>query len=159
MLIIDEVKFMLYNDLTTRKHAENKRNLYMRHSDRTIHFVRNLVNLHAFYDKLSESYILPVNNLPEFTQCEFASLLMNEDDAYASESTGADNPSYETKMLPRLIHFLRFSEDRDEEIEFIKEWREGVTSYFKNTMQELLNEYCVEKIHDRRENQWERAIA
>jgi|HubBroStandDraft_4_1064222.scaffolds.fasta_scaffold01218_9 hypothetical protein len=135
---------MIYNSLRIRTNAEIKRILQMRHSNETINFVRNLVAYHATLDRLSQCYTLDVNHLPDFTKSEFAALLMLDDEMYASEATGADNQSFEHKMLPALINLLKRSTDRDEEIHFVSEWKEGVTNYFKKTMQMLIDLYCGE---------------
>jgi FPC/CPF motif-containing protein YcgG len=81
-----------------------------------------------------------VESLPDFVRHEFAALLMSQEDAYASEATGPDNPQWETKMLPALIRYLKNSTDRDEAIEFNAIWRDCVTQYALQEMQTLLEE-------------------
>ena len=111
-------------------------------------FVRDLVSHYASYDKMSGGYSVHINDIPEFDLQELAALLISKDDSCASEATSFDNPAYEKTMLPALMRYLKNSTDRDEEIEFNKAWRDGVTSYFYKTIQELLNEECNNKLHD-----------
>ena len=88
----------------------------------------------------NEDYQLNVNDLPDFVQEEFAALIMVHDTDRAYESTGADNANFEKQMLPTLIKLLQDSTDRDEQIEFINSWKEGVTAYHKRYMQELIDD-------------------
>jgi hypothetical protein len=106
-----------------------------------IRFVEDVISDYAKYDGDSDSYHVDIDDLPDFTRYEFAVKMMSLDDMLASEATGPDNPDYEKKMLPALTRYLMNSTDRDEEIEFCNAWREGVSAYFNNTFQELLDEY------------------
>lgn len=101
-------------------------------------FAYNCVITHATFD--GEQYTLSVNDLPDFIQTEFASLIMSSDDDRAHESISSDNELCNKKMLPALIQFLKNSTEQDEIIEFINTWKEGVTSYHKNYMQELIDD-------------------
>lgn len=111
-------------------------------------FVRSLVSHHASYDRLGGYYSLNIKDVPDFDLHELASLIMSSDDAYASEATGPDNPAYDKTMLPALQRYLRNSTDRDEEIEFTKAWRDGVTSYFHEQIQTLIDAECSDYLHD-----------
>jgi hypothetical protein len=110
---------------------------------------RDLVAHYAKFDNTIRQYTIHYDDLNDFDQQQLAGLIMGSDDSYASESTGPDNPAYDKKMLPALLRFLKNTTDRDEEIEFVKEWRDGVTSYFRNCMEELLDDACLEYNGDR----------
>lgn len=107
-------------------------------------FAKECVDLYAKYDKCDDFYSLFVNELPEFTQHEFAALIMSIEESYASEATGPDNRHWHTIMQPALIRYLKNSTNRDEEIEFTHLWRSCVTDYMRDRMQELLDDYLTE---------------
>lgn len=93
------------------------------------------------YSKFNgDHYELTVQNLPEPIQHEFASLIISNDESYASEATGPDNPSWESKMLPTLLHYLKNSTDQDQEVEFKNTWRDCVTDYVRSRMQDLIDD-------------------
>ncbi len=98
----------------------------------------------SHYAKFNGSYSLNTNDLPEFVQNEFAAIIMCDDNAWASEATGPDNKHWETKMLPALTRYLKNSTDKNEAIEFNTIWRDCVTDYLNNKMQELLNDSISE---------------
>jgi hypothetical protein len=97
---------------------------------------------------------LSVSDLPDIVRHEFASLIMSVEPAYATESTGCDNPLWESKMFPSLIRYLQNSSSIDESIEFKNTWTECVTNYMHSYMQELidneLDDYNAEKLPARR---------
>jgi hypothetical protein len=107
-------------------------------------FANECVSHYAGYDKRNHAYKLNVYDLPEFIQNEFASVIMSDDNAWAAEATGPDNRHWESKMLPALTRYLRNSTDKDEAIEFNRIWRECVTDYLHNKMQELVNDSLPE---------------
>lgn len=111
-------------------------------------FVRSLVLHNATYDKIGKCYSLNVKDVNDFDLDELAALIMISDSAYASEANGPDNPSYEKIMLPALLRYMRNSTERDEEIEFTKTWREGVTNYFLDHMQTLISDECSNYLHE-----------
>lgn len=111
----------------------------MIYSKETIRFAEELVHHYAKWDKYLSCYSLDISDLPDFVQDEFAALIMAEDDSLASEATGPDNKHWENKMLPSLLRYLKKSTDQDEAIEFKNTWRECVTSYFFERMQELID--------------------
>lgn len=102
-------------------------------------FARECVSHYAKYDKMDGFYSLNVQDLPDFVQNEFAAVIMSDDNTWANEATGPDNKHWETKMLPALTRHLKNSTDTDEAIEFNKIWRDCVTDYMNNKMQELVN--------------------
>lgn len=102
-------------------------------------FAKECVSHYAKYDKLEGFYSLNTDDLPDFVQNEFAAIIMCDDNAWAAEATGPDNKHWETKMLPALTRYLKNSTDKDEAIEFNSIWRECVTDYLNNKMQELLD--------------------
>jgi len=107
-------------------------------------FSKECIDHYAKYDKLSDFYSLDVHDLPDFVQHKFAALIMADDEAYASEATGPDNKHWETRMLPALTRYLKNSTDKDEAIEFNRVWRECVTDYMNNKMQELVDDSIPE---------------
>lgn len=124
-----------------------KRNLTMQ--DNSISsYTKDLVFHYSKYSRLDGCYTLSVSDLPDFEIHKFAALLMTDDESYASESTGADNDDYKKNLLPSLIRYMKDTTDRDEEIEFVKAWRDGVANYFSKKMQELIDEKCNDKLHD-----------
>jgi len=128
---------MFYNEINGMTPIQPvKRNLTM-HETLTS-FTKSIVSHYAKYDHLDNCYVLELSDLPDFDLHKFAALIMREDDARANESTGCDNNQFYKTMLPALITFLNNSTDRDEAIEFMDSWREGVTAYHKGYMKELI---------------------
>lgn len=107
-------------------------------------FANECVSHYATFNKLDGFYSLNTHDLPDFVQNEFAAIIMTDDNAWAIEATGPDNKHWETKMLPALTRYLKNSTDKDEAIEFQTIWRECVTDYMNNKMQELLNDSISE---------------
>lgn len=124
-----------------------KRNLTMQENS-IASFTKDLVFHYAKYSRLDASYTLSVSDLPDFEIHKFAAMLMADDESYASEATGADNDDYKKNLLPSLIRYMKDTTDRDEEIEFVKVWRDGVANYFSNKMQELIDAKCNDRLHD-----------
>jgi len=110
-------------------------------------FADNLV-FHYAKQRSSGFYKLDINEISDFELNDFAHIIMSSDEGLASEATGPDNPAYQKAMLPALITYLKDTTDKDNEILFNKIWREGVTSYFYNIMQELIDEHCNDRIHN-----------
>lgn len=112
-------------------------------------FAEDAVSNYATFDKCLKQYTIEVDDLSDFTQHEFAALIMIQEDGYATEANGPDNIAYEKTMLPALLRFLKNTTDRDEEIEFVNAWRDGVTSYLKPSMEKLLEDAVYEYNADR----------
>lgn len=117
----------------------------MNYSKEVSNFAEHLAFHYAKHD--GDVYTLFVSDIAEFDLHEFAAIIMASDDGYANEATGCDNPWYEKAMLPALLRYLKNSTDKDEQIEFNKAWREGVTKYFETTMQELIDDACNNRLH------------
>jgi hypothetical protein len=119
----------------------------MNYSKETLKFISSLVREYAKFEKLDNAYDINLNSIPESELEEFSSLLMQHDNVLASEATGLDNPNYEKSMLPALTNFLK-NPNKDNEIEYMQTWREGIADYFKNTFYSLienaLREYNTE---------------
>lgn len=111
-------------------------------------FANHLVFHYSKFDSLSQCYVVSIHDIADFDLHEFASIFMQSDEGYASEATGPDNPAYEKTMLPALLSYMKNTTDQDKEIEFNNAWRDGVTSYFKKSMQELLDEQCNDRSYD-----------
>ncbi len=103
-------------------------------------FARDCVSHYAKFDQFCDGYNLSLTDLPSFVRHEFAAVIMNDDNAWASEATGPDNKHWQTKMLPALTRYLKNSTDKDEAIEFNNIWRECVTDYMNIKMQELIDD-------------------
>lgn len=108
----------------------------------SIKTLRNFASyLVGMYAKMKHGqYDLFLKDIPDIERHEFAALIMLEDLSKASEATSADNMHWENKMLPALLNYLKNSTDPDEAIEFRNTWKECVTSYFDDEMQEYIND-------------------
>jgi hypothetical protein len=111
-------------------------------------FTKDIVFHYAKYSRTDGCYLLNVSDLPDFEIHKFAALLMADDESYASESTGSDNDQFKKTLLPSLIRYMKDTTDRDEQIEFVQSWRDGVASYFSPKMQELIDEECSARFLD-----------
>lgn len=120
----------------------------MKYSQQTIKFAQHLVYHYANFDKLSNNFVININDLPDTDLHEMVTLLMLDNKDMATEATGPDNPSYDKTMLPALLDFMRDTSDKDNEIEFTKVWRDGIANYFMTTIVELLDEQCIYRLHD-----------
>jgi len=120
----------------------------MNYSKNVKRLAREITRHYARFNTIDDQYIIDIADIPDFDLHEIAALMMSEDKSLASEATGLDNPAYETKMLPALTKMLGNSTNSDEKIEFVNEWREGVTSYFTNMIDELLQDSVMEMNHD-----------
>lgn len=103
-------------------------------------YAHNLVCDYSVFDDNSNQYDLMLQELPDFVLHKFASHILECEPEYAHEANGADNPAFIPFMLPALIKYIANITDKDLEIEFISAWREGITSYMQNRMQELLSD-------------------
>lgn len=99
-------------------------------------FASQCVAQYATYDKIDDCYHLNVLFLPEFIRHKFAELIMEKYPSYAAEATGPDNKLWGTVMLPTLLKFLKNYQDSD----FQETWRNCLTSYFLDFMQEEIDE-------------------
>ena len=105
-----------------------------------LNFTQECIKNYATYNRFDNYFNLKVSDLPDFVRHEFAAMIMQEDESCAAESTAPDNKHWETKMLPALIRYLKNSTDKDEAIEFNNIWRECVSDYVADTMQECIDE-------------------
>ncbi len=117
----------------------------MNYSNDAIKFANDLVCEYAKWNSKHNSYLLILNDIPDFELNKFAVKLMSED--LVLEAISPDNPSYNKDMLPTLLKYLNNSTDRDEEIEFVRTWRESITSYFYPHMQKLIDDVCNTRLH------------
>lgn len=111
----------------------------MNYSKQTLTFANDLVFHYAKFDIFSQGYIINLSDIPYFDLHSFSVLLIQDDKSRAAEATGPDNPAYEKIMLPALVGFMKDTTNKDNETEFNKAWSDGITSYFSNSMQEILN--------------------
>ncbi len=117
----------------------------MNYSKQTTSYAKELVSNYATFDKYSQTYSIDIDDMPDFDVHALCTLIMNDDESLASEANSVDNPAYEKTMYPALIQYMKDTTNRDNEIEFTKAWRDGVASYFTKTIQELLDELCIDR--------------
>lgn len=101
-------------------------------------FAKDCVSLYAIHNQLN------VLDLPDTVKNRFTSIIMEEDSARASESTGPDNPDWNNKMLPALTKYLKNPSNKDETVEFNNIWKECTTKYMQPYMQELIDKALYE---------------
>ena len=112
----------------------------MNYSCQAKKFISELICNYAEFNKIDGLYSVDVSKLPESELEEFSALLMQHDKAWAAEATGLDNPAYEDSMLPALNAYLS-NPNKDNEIEYLNKWREGICVYFKRAFVEnIFNE-------------------
>lgn len=112
-------------------------------------FAKECVNVYGKYDESDDFYSLDAHDLPDFVQDEFASFIMADDESYAAEATGPDNTDWDLIMLPTLMRYLKNSTNREETIEFSKTWRNCITRYCINKIQELIDQELIEYNFDK----------
>lgn len=103
-------------------------------------FINDCVEHYAKFDESIRQYKLHIYDLPDFVQHKFTSLIFSYNTSLAHEANGYDNPLYNAKMLPALLRFLNNTTDKDNQIEFISSWRDGVTNYAQSIMEEMLEQ-------------------
>lgn len=111
----------------------------MKHSKQLLSLIDSIVEREARWIP-GEGYHLDYTRLLDNDLEEVTAQLLAEDELFAAEATGPDNPAYSNRMLPALLRHLQSHSDRDEQIEFLKEWRHGVSSYARNRIESLLEE-------------------
>lgn len=134
------------------KTLQNRSNLgqgssNMRHSKQLIDLIDGIIYREADYIP-DEGYYLDYNDLSDNDIEEATAQLIADDEDIAHEATGADNPEFEKKMLPALIRHLRNPCDKDEQIEFMKEWRNGVAAYCRTFIESLIEDRLSERDFD-----------
>lgn len=113
----------------------------MNYSQQTKKFISSLVSNYAEFNTIDGFYSIDVSKLPESELEEFSSLIMSNDKLWAAEATGLDNPAYEDSMLPALNLYLSNPNNKDNEIEYLNKWKEGVCVYFKRAfIENIFNE-------------------
>jgi hypothetical protein len=123
-------------DILKTEHGGSK---VMRHSKELLALIDGIIHREARYIPY-EGYYLDYNKLSDSDIEEITAQLMADDEDLANEATGCDNPAYLSKMLPALIRHLKSSCDKDEQIEFMKEWRHGVADYSRKSIESLLED-------------------
>jgi hypothetical protein len=116
----------------------------MNYSKNVIRLAREITSHYAQFNTLDQQYLIDIDDIADFDLHELSALIMSEDKCLASEATGCDNPAYDKTMLPALTRYLERPTDKDKQIEFMSEWKEGVTSYFKSSMLELFESAASE---------------
>lgn len=106
-----------------------------------IYAAKDIVSHYSHFD--GDQFTLNFNQIPSFHIEELTSLIMEHDDAYASEATGPDNDWYLKFMKPSLVNFLKNTSDKDAKFEFVNNWKDGVTHYFENCIKDLLEEQLI----------------
>jgi hypothetical protein len=121
----------------------------MTHSKETLHLASTIVSHYARFDRLSRCYVLDICDVADFDLHEMCASLMKDNSSLSTEATGFDNPAYETSMLPAMIRWLENTTDKDSRIEFEAAWREGILSYFKDIINDLLENELQDYNSDR----------
>lgn len=111
----------------------------MKRSKQLINLIDGVIERQASYIP-NEGYYLPYQELPDTDIEAITAQLMADDESFACEATGIDNPAYEKHMLPALLRHLKNPCDKDEQIEFMKEWRHGVANYARDTVESILED-------------------
>ena len=111
----------------------------MNYSKHIKKFISVLISNYATFNKVDGCYSVDISKLPESELEEFATYMMDLYPALACEATGLDNPDYENYILPSLRVYLMNPNNKDNEIEYLRRWREGVSSYFKNMFAEFIS--------------------
>lgn len=112
----------------------------MRFSKKTRNFVHELITEHGKFDPDQGCYDLDFDILPDTSLEQLAYLIYLDNPDFASEATGADNARYDRVMMPALLTYLKNTTDRDEAIEFMKTWREGLIFYAERQMKALIED-------------------
>jgi hypothetical protein len=110
------------------------------HSKRTIGLADHIVFVYSSYDPVAGCYTFDKEDEPGQSLVELAESMLADDEGFAAEATGPDNPSYYTLMMPALRKYLRKSYDEDRRIEFMSAWKSGVVDYCRRSMMKLLDE-------------------
>lgn len=110
----------------------------MNHSKPTIHAVDRLINNHAQYSNTDGAYSLDYTAIPDSYLEEISGHLIT-DEELCNEATGLDNPKFSTKMQPALAAFMRNPHDKDTQYDFHQAWREGIRTYFKTIITNLID--------------------
>lgn len=100
-------------------------------------FAYKCVLNYSTYNPSIKQHDLSISDLPDTVLEEFA-YLCTGDDLWASESTGLDNTSYSSKMLPALRMLLRDSASIDNKLHFADVWKEKTSEYFKDVLSDLI---------------------
>lgn len=103
-----------------------------------------IVSHYGKFDPHNKVQMLDIDDVSDFDLHELVAQMMHEDATIACEATGSDNPAYKTRMLPAMIRFMANSSSKDERIEFVHEWREGLAAYFRESISDLLND-CLHR--------------
>lgn len=119
----------------------------MKFSRNTRNYAYSVISDNAKYDSLSECYLLDSDDLSDVELSKLASLIYMDNPDFASESTGADNDSYDRYMIPALLVYLKNTSDKDARIEFDHAWVKGTTQYAMKAIRDLLEEELCEFNH------------
>jgi hypothetical protein len=102
-------------------------------------FIKETVKEYATFNQSACQYQLELYDLPDFIQHEFASLLFADNEDLFIEATGPTNPHF-NRMQDALLDYLKNTTDKDNQIECLHVWRDGITDYAKSIMEEQLEE-------------------
>lgn len=110
----------------------------MNFSKQTNQLADELINCYSNFDKLSGGYTLEISDISSIDLYKLCSLLMSDDEQVSCEAVSPDNPEFVNKMMPYLIKCMN-KHGNDNKHEFVDQWKEGILSYYKNIIEELLN--------------------
>lgn len=111
----------------------------MSHSKQLLSIIDRIVELQAEYIP-GEGYYLDYNDLSDSDLEEATAQLMADDEDLACDALCANNDAFLRKMLPAFITHLKNPCDKDEQIEFMKIWRQGAIDYARHQIESLLED-------------------
>lgn len=123
----------------------------MIYSKKTIRFVDNIILDYSHFDNNDNRYDLSLNKVPDFLLHELCACLMKDEPELGFEATSPNNPHYEQKMLPALITYLSDVTEKDNEIEYLCEWKKGIYKYLSKFIDELIEDRVSEYNQEKRE--------
>lgn len=145
------------NSLTNQQTSKDAGMVYGEFSKSLVKIMDDIIFGSAVFDKDELCYRLEYQDLDQLDKERLLAQLISDQPDYGNESTGADNDSYQNKMLPALVKLLQNSTDRESRVDFIESWTAGVSSYAANTISYLLErrmeEYNYGCAQDAREEQ------
>jgi len=110
------------------------------YSRRTIGLADQIVFTYTNFDHVAGCYTFSNEDEPGQSLVELVESMLADDEDFAAQATGPDNPSYYTLMMPAFRKYLRKSYDEDRRIEFMSTWKAEVVNYGRRQAMKLLDE-------------------
>jgi len=114
-------------------------------SEDTKCFVMDLVDKYAKINPLDGFYAIYnyEDVIPEEDIDKLISLICLDEPELLVEATGPDNDSYKSLLESSLLKYLSDSIGKEQEIDFARVYKKGVSKYFSKIISELLEEYTA----------------